>query len=181
MKPVNRGFTLVELMITVAVFAVVLSVAAPSFNSQLQNNRSLALGDEIASALSYARLEAIKQAKRVTMCASKDGLVCAGNWNEGFIIFVDSAAADDAVPNPKLGPLKTWGKSDHDATLTAKFDGSADTSYVRFTPMGSFARPASGATKAEIDVQLKGCKGTHAPRITVGMTGMVSVSRRACL
>lgn len=180
MRTKNNGFTLLELLVTLVVVAITVGLAAPSFNAQLQNNRALTLGDEMASALNYARIEAVKQARRITVCASKDGATCEGNWNEGFIVFVDAAGADDAAPDPSAGVLKVWRESKHKATLTAKFSDDTEASYIRFTPLGAFARPSSGATKAEIDIELKGCSGKNVPVVTVNVTGLVSTSRKEC-
>lgn len=176
----NKGFTLIELLVTLAVAAIVIGIAAPSFNSQLQNNRALALGDELAAALNYARTEAVKQARKVTICASKNGTSCEGSWNEGFIVFVDAASADNAAPNTSSGILKAWNKGSHNAAITAKLSNNAAASYIRFNPLGSFAPPSNTITKAEIDIVLAGCKGKSAPKVMVSITGMVSTSRHDC-
>ena len=180
MSKSTKGFTLIELVITLAVAAVIISVALPGFQRLIQNNRVAAIGDEFTAALTYARMEALKQARRVSICASNDGLVCTADWSEGYIVFVDSAASDTALPDPTLGALKKWGARTNGTSLTARFDGVTDTNYIRFTPLGSFARPAGGETRVEVDVLIADCNGINVPRITVGMTGMVSSVGRNC-
>lgn len=175
-----QGFTLIELMVTLVVTAIVLMLALPSFQRLLQSNRADAIGSEFATALNYARMEALKQARRVTICASNDGAACAGDWGDGYIVFVDSAATDTALPDPSLGAIRKWGRSSEGVTVNAKFDGATDTNYIRFTSLGGFARPTGGETRVEVDVVVTNCSGINVPRITVGLTGMVSSIDRAC-
>jgi type IV fimbrial biogenesis protein FimT len=62
------GFTLVELMITVAVASVVLALAVPNFRNAIQNNKFVANSNQLASAFKYARSEAIKRRTQVKVC-----------------------------------------------------------------------------------------------------------------
>ena len=79
-----RGFTLIELMVTLTVLAIVLGIAVPSFQKQIINNKSLTFSEEFAAALNYARSQAVKTTKRVSICASSDGATCTGSWSEGL-------------------------------------------------------------------------------------------------
>lgn len=87
----GRGFTLVELMVTLAVAAILLTMAVPSFRTTIQNNRLIAEANDFVTALHLARSEAIKRNTPVTMCKSADGTACttAGAWEQGWIVFVD--------------------------------------------------------------------------------------------
>src|SRR5690349_2794787 len=92
----QKAFTLIELLTTL----VVIGVAVPSFNSQILNSKSAALGDDFASALNLVRAEAVKRANRVSLCASVDGSTCSTNtndWTNGFIAVVDRATTDNAT------------------------------------------------------------------------------------
>lgn len=85
-----RGFTLIELIITVAIAAIVLAVGVPSFQTMMRNNRAATYTNEFMSALNFARSEAIKRGLSVTLCPSADSATCAGvNWEVGWITFVD--------------------------------------------------------------------------------------------
>lgn len=88
-----HGFTLVELMITITVFALMLAIGVPSFQSTIMNNRMTSQINAFVTALNQARSEAVKQNQRVTVCVSTDGSTCAGagvnNWESGWIVFVD--------------------------------------------------------------------------------------------
>lgn len=83
------GFTLVEMMITVAVLAIVVALAAPSFANLINNNRLTASANEIVGALQTARMEAVRRNTSVVLCPSTDGAGCNGaNWQH-LIVFSD--------------------------------------------------------------------------------------------
>ncbi|TVP55395.1 MAG: prepilin-type N-terminal cleavage/methylation domain-containing protein [Halomonadaceae bacterium] len=76
-----RGFTLVELMIVVLLVAVVAAIAVPNFRQLVENNRISAGTNSIVSTLSYARSEALRQGRRVTVDARVDGA-----WAQGLAV-----------------------------------------------------------------------------------------------
>lgn len=90
------GFTLVELMITIAVLAVLAALAAPSFAGLIERNRLAGAANEVVSALQTARMEAIRRGSSVVLCPSADGAVCSGDDWSRIVIFVD-ADGDNAV------------------------------------------------------------------------------------
>jgi len=87
-----RGFTLLELLITLVIIGVLLIVGMPSLKTMMQNNQLIASTNELISAFHIARSEAIKNNARVTICESSDGATCAatGSWKEGWIVFIDA-------------------------------------------------------------------------------------------
>jgi len=89
------GFTLLELMITITVAGVLLAVGIPNFRSALADNRLAAQTNELSTALSTARGEAMKRGVQVTICRSTTGTSCsaAGNWREGWLVFAETATA----------------------------------------------------------------------------------------
>lgn len=66
----RRGFTLVELMVTVAVAAILLTIAVPSFNRIINANRLSTAANEMVGALNLARMEAIKRNGSVQFCSN---------------------------------------------------------------------------------------------------------------
>ena len=89
-----RGLTLIELMMTIAIAAILLAVAAPSFQQAINANRLGSAANELASAINLARAEAGRQNRRAVLCRSADGSACDGTsslWR-GWIVFVDTDA-----------------------------------------------------------------------------------------
>ncbi len=87
----GKGFTLMELMVTIAISALTLSLGVPSFVAIVQNARLTSGTNEFLSALHQARGSAIERGVRTTLCPSSDAAACDINaeWNEGWILFVD--------------------------------------------------------------------------------------------
>ena len=90
----NDGFSLVELLVTLAIVAIVAGVAAPSMQSLFSGSQVTAVNNQLVFSLQSARSEAIKRVTPVTLCPSADPLaadaVCGGNLTDGWIVFVDT-------------------------------------------------------------------------------------------
>ncbi|MEF8686196.1 UNVERIFIED_CONTAM: GspH/FimT family pseudopilin [Comamonas sp. A-3] len=91
----SRGFTAIELMVTVAILAVLAGLAAPSFNPIIERWRVRQVSEELQSTLYFARSEAIKRGGNVTILRSDDGGGCTAVgtdtslWSCGWIVFAD--------------------------------------------------------------------------------------------
>jgi type IV fimbrial biogenesis protein FimT len=92
MKKYMRGFTLIELMVTIAIVAIMLTIAAPSMTGVLKKNRIESYQEDLLRDVGYARQEAVTRNIPVAVCKSADGATCTtGNdWEQGWIIFVDN-------------------------------------------------------------------------------------------
>jgi prepilin-type N-terminal cleavage/methylation domain-containing protein len=96
----QRGFTLVELLVTLAVFAILVGLAAPQLRTLLIRRTVSSQAESLSAGLRLARSEAIKRGQYVTMCASNNAEsatpTCLANgasdWGSGWIVFVASPA-----------------------------------------------------------------------------------------
>jgi type IV fimbrial biogenesis protein FimT len=104
----GAGFTIIELMITVAVASILLAIAVPSFNQMIISGRLTAQSNEMVAAMSLARSEAIKRNANVTLCRSANMTGCvtsAGAW-QNWIIRVGPAAAGTVL---RQGSMNNFG------------------------------------------------------------------------
>lgn len=87
----QRGLTLIELLIAVALLAVVLTVAVPGMGRFVEQQRLTATANQLVGHLQFARTEAITRNTRVAACPSSDGLSCTrdNRWEAGWIVYLD--------------------------------------------------------------------------------------------
>jgi type IV fimbrial biogenesis protein FimT len=91
-KAMQRGFNLIELLIVIALGAVLLAVGIPSITTLAQNGRLVTQSNILIATLNNARGEALKENVQVTTCKSNDNTTCNNslNWDDGWISFVDN-------------------------------------------------------------------------------------------
>jgi type IV fimbrial biogenesis protein FimT len=91
----RNGFTLVELMVGVAVLGIALVAGVPSMAEFIKNSRLAGQTNDILASFHLARTEAIKRSSRVTLCKSANGTTCSTavgtGWQTGWLVFVDPA------------------------------------------------------------------------------------------
>lgn len=87
-----NGFTLVELLITLAVGIIVIGIGVPSFLSLAASNHQSSEINTFVRHLALARSYAVKTGRDHVLCPSSDLLSCldATRWDEGFILFEDT-------------------------------------------------------------------------------------------
>ncbi|MFQ5642396.1 MAG: GspH/FimT family pseudopilin [Thiogranum sp.] len=87
----ERGFTLIELMVALAVAAILLTTGIPAMRDFIRDNRLTAATNTFVSTLNIARSEAITQGRSASVCVSSNQTNCSGsNWQSGWIVWVDS-------------------------------------------------------------------------------------------
>lgn len=174
----QAGVTLLELLVAVAVVAVLLGIAVPTFTSTVNNNRLTAHANELIAGLQSARMEAIRRNTRVVLCRSDDGATCdagAGGWG-GWIAFVD--ANRDFAPDAAAGSLLRTATIHGDLSVLASPSVSGNSNRIVIRPDG-MARAADGQlTRAAIRV----CMPTTMPPenlrdVTLDAGSRVSIQR----
>ena len=91
----NRGFTLVELLVVLAVGSILLAIAVPGYAYLANASRVVAVTNELVTTLQFTRSEAIKRATRVTACKTRNAMAAAPDcdpaaaWENGWLVFVD--------------------------------------------------------------------------------------------
>ena len=85
-----KGFTLVELMVTIAIVTILATIAFPSFQATLRSNRTAAAHNELLGLANSARSEAIRNNGGGGVCGSSTGTSCDGQWGAGILAFGDS-------------------------------------------------------------------------------------------
>ncbi|MGH8282550.1 MAG: GspH/FimT family pseudopilin [Gammaproteobacteria bacterium] len=121
----ERGFTLLELLTTLAIAATLATIAIPSFTNTVRRTRSVAAANELHTALNYARHTAIIRNSYVVLCKSADGKRCnhaLSDWNSGWLIF-DNLNRDGAIQVNTGEPiLRAHGPSRPDARIISNRD-----------------------------------------------------------
>lgn len=149
------GFTLIELMVTIAVVAILLGIALPSFTDSTLGSKLRTQANDLVAGAVLARSEAIKRNQTVTLCASSNGTSCTGSWSDGWIVI--SSGGTVIMKHP--------------AAATGFLISSAQTSLA-FQPTGV------GATAASLVVcRATPSVGSQERVVTVSATGRASVTK----
>ena len=83
----NAGFTLIELVVTIAIVGILATIAMPSFNSTITSNRLTSYANDLIGAINLARSEAVKRGVQVTILSNSGA---ASDWDAGWTVFTDS-------------------------------------------------------------------------------------------
>jgi len=85
----GRAYSLYELIMTLAVFAVTLTLGIPSFGAIVANQRLRVEVDKLFHAIHHARKESVVRRRVVTICPTADGEHCGEDWSLGWMMFVN--------------------------------------------------------------------------------------------
>lgn len=178
----TAGFTLIELLITLVILAIVLGYAMPKFRTLLDNGRTVALSEEFSSAINFARIEAIKRGKPVSLCKSTNASSCdaAGNdWNVGYLVYVEGQASEVATTTSiaSSGLLKVYPPTVASKSSIDVKRGVANVQFLRFTSLGALAKNIN--SEAVITTKLTNCDGVQR-EITLKLSGSMSVVKKPC-
>jgi len=171
----RRGFTLVEMLVVLAVGSILLAIAIPSYAFLVNTSRLAAVTNDLVTALHLARSEAIKRGVRVTVCKTSDAMAASpacsttANWHDGWLVFVDGG---------------TSGEIDGDDTLIRVREqvsgGAVITSinysrYISYLPGGG-SQGSSGLANGSLKI----CRGSIQRNIIVNRTGRPRLDNSTC-
>ncbi len=163
---------MVELVITLAVGAILLTVAIPGMRDVIINNRIATQTNELVTAFNLARMEAIRRGTQVSVCASANKSSCSGNkdWSTGWIVFVDA----NATGTPSVSTvLRTWGELAGSPTV----EEAGASTYLRYLNSGYAEFTGTSRTFTHT---IDGCIGTQSRSIAISAGGRVSTTKLAC-
>lgn len=171
----RAGFTLIELMITLAVLGVMMAIAIPSFRYVQNSSRLSAAANELVSTLQLARMEAIRRNARVVVCTSSLGAACDTTTVAGGLLVFADTNGDNALSAGET-TIRTTA-----VPVPASLETSAgvDEGVIQYRSDG-LARDKSGSL---LTGQLRVCMLTTVPAenvrdIAIAAGGRVAVRRR---
>lgn len=168
--PPNRsdgqsGFTLIELMIVIALLVILVTIGVPSFQNLVVQNRATAVSNDLLYHLQLARSEALRHSVPVTVCpiTSDDPGECAAgtDWKEGWLIFLDENG-DGVIDSPS------------DRILRVEQAPKQITSLVG--PLSITFEPAGGASIESFALVVE----QEERWVCVELSGRAEVSKAAC-
>jgi len=125
MQKKNSGFTLLELMVTIAILAIVAALAGPSFSDLLARNRGAAQVNALVAGLNAARAEAVKRAQAVQFCTSGDGVNCGGSAASPWIVALANDP-DNLNPLRVIEPMDLVNAGDGAREFAFQINGALD-------------------------------------------------------
>lgn len=138
-----RGFTLLELLVAIALLAIITAIAAPSLAETLGRARASSALQKLATSLQLARTTAVLHSRSTVVCKSHNGYECnaTGDWDQGWIVFEDLNADGDCGLASAAGLCADGGRLLHlensSQPSSIKLVGNNNIkNAVRFNPQG---------------------------------------------
>ncbi len=173
----ERGFTLIELMVTISVAAILVFVAVPSFGAFMRNSQLSGYSNTFYIGLRLARSEALKRNAKVSICASSNGTTCSSStdWATGWVVFTDSAGVA-GVLDATDELLKT-----HEAFAGSTTLVSGGETSVKYNSRGwRTDYDSGGAANIIFTLTHPSCEGDQKRTITISPMGTVEIARVSC-
>lgn len=154
----NQGFSLIELLVTISIVAILLAAVVPSFSRSIANTHIATVRDNLISSLQFARAEAISRNVAVALCPSTDGATCTAgsDWSDGWIVYLDQGSGTNSTP--PATPLKVFESSPKVDIIHTGLPNTLNPDvFIRYVPAGfsEYAAPAPAQTISICDVDKK--------------------------
>ncbi len=144
MLGLNRGYTLLELMVTVAIAAVVAALAAPAFNNVIEKQRVRSAADALISSLSLARSEAITRNSTVTVAQKNSSWTTGWTLVAGGTTLRDESGVTGVTITGSAGSFQFSNSGRATASMTFSIvPDSGDTSHQRCVSLSLSGKPRS--------------------------------------
>lgn len=169
-----RGFTLVELMVTLSVLGILTAIAIPSLTQLLANSRVVGAVNEYTAGINLARSTAVNTGLRVTLCAASGPGTCIGSgnaWTSGWIVFIDDGANPGTIEAGETVLLdrSTW-------VGMASVTGSASYNSISYVASG---RPETALPNNRLTFIPQG-DSSAARYVCISRNGRPRLSESAC-
>lgn len=169
-----RGFTLIELMITLAIAAILATLGAPSFSEFIISNRITAQTNDLINGLNLARSEAVRRGQPVCI---KSNSATANDWTEGWQIYSDPNAnrtsGGTVCSTTGATIIQSHDQLTGDATLTSSANFS---SYIRFNALGVATNSSDVGISGSFSLCRKDSNSAKSKLINISTTGLIRLS-----
>ncbi len=168
----RQGFTLIELMITIALLAVLLALATPSFVNFRRNSELVAISNNFVAALNAARTEGMKRNMYAMVVPTNND----NDWAAGWVVFVD-INSDGKYDSGDLIVLRQEAPPSYIA-ITGDGSAAETKSHVRYDGSG-FSRPLGSMGSATLSVSRSDASTDYSQirRVKIAVTGRVKVCK----
>lgn len=172
-RPSPLGFTIIELMVTLSIVAILVGLAAPSLRDTIMNIRITGQTNDLMSDLALARSEAAKRNVPVVVCTSSNGTTCSATaWNLGWLVYPDlDVSGTQQVATEKALKTRATLEGQNSLALTC----APTTNSITYRPTGTSGSPSAIFTLCDTRTTVNAGR-----TIAINSTGRALAARVTC-